>query len=90
MSKTISFTISEPQFKILKHEAESKGLKPSEYSRMAIFAYVNKYPSRGVFAELARTFRPEMINDAVDPYKNRLSSQFMGIFRTQIEVINKK
>ena len=54
MSKTISFTISDSEYQLLRHEAKSKGLKPSEFSRMAIFSHMNKYPSKGIFAELDR------------------------------------
>lgn len=54
MSKTISFTITEIQYKILQHAAMAKGLRPSEFSRMAIFSYINKYPSRGVCSEIAK------------------------------------
>ena len=52
MSKTISFTIADEEYELIRHEAKSKGLKPSEFSRMAIFSHMNKYPSKGVFAEL--------------------------------------
>ena len=52
MSKTISFTISDIQHALITHEANSKGLKPSEFSRMAVFSHMNKYPSKGVMAEL--------------------------------------
>ena len=54
MSKTISFTITNEQFKIIDHEAKSKGLKASEFSRLAIFSHINKYPSKGVFSELEK------------------------------------
>lgn len=54
MNKTISFTITDEQYRLLKHEANSKGLKPSEFSRMSVFSYINKYPSKGIFAELER------------------------------------
>jgi len=52
VSKTISLTITDEQYIILKHEAHSKGLKPSEFTRLALFSHINKYPSKGVFAEL--------------------------------------
>ena len=52
MGKTISLTISLEQYKIINHEAKSKGLKPSEFVRMAVFSHINKYPSKGVMAEL--------------------------------------
>ena len=54
MSKTISLTISDEEYAIVKHEGKSKGLKPSEFCRMTIFSYLNKYPSKGVMAELDR------------------------------------
>ena len=52
MSKSISLTIPDDKYVIVKHEASSKGLTPSEFVRLALFSYINKYPSRGVFAEL--------------------------------------
>ena len=54
MSKAISFTITDEQYEVIKHESGSKGLKPSEFCRMAIFSHVNKYPSKGIFAEMDR------------------------------------
>ena len=52
MSRTISLTISDERYKIVEHEANSKGLKTSEFVRMALFSHINKYPSKGVFAEM--------------------------------------
>ena len=54
MSRTISLTVDDSQYAIIKHEAKSKGLKPSEFIRMAVFSHMNKYPSKGVMAELDR------------------------------------
>jgi len=54
MSKTISLTISNEKYALVEHEANSKGLKPSEFIRMALFSHINKYPSKGIMAELAR------------------------------------
>ena len=54
MSRTISLTVDDSEYQIIKHEAKSKGLKPSEFCRMAIFSHMNKYPSKGVMAELDR------------------------------------
>ena len=52
MSKTISFTISDEQYEVIRHEGMAKGLKPSEYSRMAVFSHIGKYPTKGVMALL--------------------------------------
>lgn len=54
MSRTISLTVSDEAGLIIDHEAASKGLKPSEFCRMAVFSHMNKYPSKGVMAELDR------------------------------------
>ena len=54
MSRTISLTVDDPDYEIIRHEAKSKGLKPSEFIRMAVFSHMNKYPSKGVMAELDR------------------------------------
>ena len=54
MSRTISLTVDDSEYQIIKHEAKSKGLKPSEFARLTIFSYMNKYPSKGVMSEMDR------------------------------------
>lgn len=54
MSKTISFSMTDNEYKLIQFEARSKGLTPSQYSKMAVFSHTNKYASKGVFAELHR------------------------------------
>ncbi len=52
MSNTISYSIPKEHYDIIKHEASSKGLTPSQFTKVAVFSYINKYPSKGVFSEL--------------------------------------
>lgn len=58
MSKTIKFSMHISEFKILSHEAKSRGLTNSQFVKMAVFAYISKYPSKGIFSELARDDKP--------------------------------
>lgn len=54
MSKTISFSVTDTEYHLIRFEAQSKGLTPSQYAKMATFSHTNKYGSKGVFAELRR------------------------------------
>ena len=59
MSKTISYTVSDEQYEIIRHEGQTKGLSPSEFTRLSVFSYINKYPTKSVFA-LLDTFYQKM------------------------------
>jgi len=54
--KTIKFTIIDEEYKVLHHQAKSRGLTASGFSKMAIWAYINKYPTKGVFAEMDKLY----------------------------------
>ena len=53
----IRFTISEEEREIIRHEGASRGMTAAQFCRMATFAYINKSPSKGVFAILDRSGR---------------------------------
>lgn len=52
--KTIRFSLTDDEYRIIHHEATARGLTTSAYSKAAVFSHVNKYPTKGVFAELAK------------------------------------
>ncbi len=52
MSKKITCTVTDKEFEIIKVTGLAKGLKPSELLKVAIFSYINKYPPKGLFAQL--------------------------------------
>lgn len=51
-NKTIKYTVTNEEYKIIEHEAISKGMKPSSFTKVAVFAYVSKYPAKGIFSLL--------------------------------------
>ena len=50
--KTISFSITDDEYKIIKYEARCKGMTPSGYARKTVFIDINKYPAKGIFTYL--------------------------------------
>ena len=55
MSKTIKYTVTNDEYKILEHEALSKGMTVSGYTKTAVFAHASKYPAKGIFSVLLDT-----------------------------------
>ena len=51
--RTIRFSVDDEQYHVLARDAEAKGLSVAQYAKMAAFAYVSKYPAKGVMRELA-------------------------------------
>ncbi len=45
--KTISLSVTLEEYRLIKIAAESKGMKPSGYCKMAAFTYLSKSPPRG-------------------------------------------
>lgn len=55
MSKrTISFSLTDEEYALIEFEASSRGLTPSQLGKTALFSHMNKYPVKGVMAELNR------------------------------------
>jgi hypothetical protein len=78
MSRTISFTIADEDYEIIRHEAKSKGLKPSEFCRMTTFSHINKYPSKGVMSELDRVISVLKLKMASTPIDVGLETKSGG------------
>ncbi len=67
MKRSVSFSVDNQAYEIIRHEAAAKGLRPSEFSRMAVFSHINKYPSKGVFSELDDIRYQKSENSSTDP-----------------------
>ncbi len=52
--KTISFSMTLTEYNLIKINASAKGLSPSAYCKNCVSKDINKYPAKGVLAELAR------------------------------------
>jgi hypothetical protein len=50
--KTISFSVTDEEARIIDAQARGKGLTRSYLAKTALFSYVSKYPVRGVWEEL--------------------------------------
>jgi len=59
---TIRFSITPEENAIIEHEAKARGLSKSQFAKEKTFHYINKYPAKGVFAELLR-LKEEREND---------------------------
>ena len=46
--KRIMFYVEPIDYKIIEKNAKGKGLKISDFARMALFSYISKYPSKGI------------------------------------------
>lgn len=53
--KTIKFSVSDVEYAAIAFEARAKGLTASAFVKTAVFAYVSKYPAKGLMAEIARS-----------------------------------
>ena len=52
MSATIRFTVTDHEAELISRDAAAHGLTRSQYAKTALFAHINKYSGRGVFAAL--------------------------------------
>lgn len=59
---TIRFTVPEDIGEALEYEAASRGMTRSEYARTATIAYMSKYPSKGVVAQIVASRRTDPRN----------------------------
>ena len=56
MSKTVSFSMSEAEYLMVKLDATVKGMTPSQYAKTATFAYLNRYAAKGILSEYYRKY----------------------------------
>lgn len=54
MKMRIQFYVEQEEYEIIEHEGKAKGLEVGDFCRMAVFGHIDKYKSKGVFAELHR------------------------------------
>ena len=47
--KRIMFYVEPKDYEIIEQNAKGKGLKVSDFARMALFSFINKYSSKSVF-----------------------------------------
>lgn len=52
MSKTVSFSVDDSEYRLIQFEAKARGLTPSQLAKTALFSHMNKYAVKGVMAEL--------------------------------------
>lgn len=52
MSRSVSFSLPPDLFEMLDFAAAAKGMSRSEYARGATIAHMQKYPAKGVIADL--------------------------------------
>jgi hypothetical protein len=50
--KSIRFSITDEEERIINHEAKSRGLTKSQFAKSITFNFINKYLSKGILAEL--------------------------------------
>lgn len=62
MSNTISFSVTDDQLALIEYEAVSKGLTRSQFAKTALFSHMNKYPAKGIMAQLAELLPPTPTN----------------------------
>jgi len=52
MSKTISFSVTEDEYRLITAEAKARGLSAAQLAKTSLFSHMNKYPTKGAIAEL--------------------------------------
>lgn len=52
--RKIKFSVSDVEYAAIAFEARAKGLTASAFVKTAVFAYVSKYPAKGIMAEIAK------------------------------------
>ena len=63
MKKRVEITFDEKDYNLIAFAAKAKGLKPSGFIKHATLTYINKYPPKGITAELHREeFYPDVDN----------------------------
>jgi hypothetical protein len=48
VSRKITISVDDAQYRVIRYQAESKGLRPSQFTKMALFSHIAKYPAKGV------------------------------------------
>lgn len=51
MSRTVSFTVNDEEYRLIEFEAKARGLTPSQLAKTSLFSHMNKYAVKGVMAE---------------------------------------
>lgn len=61
--KTISFSVTDEEARLIDVEASARGLTRSQLAKTSLFSHMNKYPTKGVMAELAelRRYAPTFV-----------------------------
>ena len=57
MSHRVKVTFDDEVYAVMCFEAEARGLTPSQYIRMAVISHINKYPSKGILADMMKRRR---------------------------------
>jgi hypothetical protein len=50
---TIRFSVDDAELATIEHEAKARGLTRAQFAKMATFAYIIKYPSKGVLQAIS-------------------------------------
>ena len=57
MSRQVKVAFDDEVYSVMCFEAEARGLTPSQYIRMTVISHINKYPSKGILADMLKRRR---------------------------------